>query len=572
MENFVDFSLLYPSNKIQKLHLNKNYLHWIDDLHIQTLLDELSIDPIYRPSNQALLTNLITDIDVIRYRQNVLKDFMSNEQLASNLPEILEIIRTLKNYTHMTNWRESQLRLIAWRVGELESFVNCVVMLHDLLSNVGESLQSDGLKQLQDIVSTIVEDVTFQHLQGELPDMIKRIRGNLSVTIGVNLNDRLQPVEATLLSVNQERFVGSKFMFRLFGKQRLNNTEDDEYEGIGPLHSALKILREQAFKVSLYEKESPLLIPLFRDLAEILEQSCKPIARALQQYTGFTSALLVRLETEFAFYLGAIQLMQRLSAAGMSMSVPEVLPMTDRICELKGLYNVDFALQKVGDSENDVSSIVDNDVTFNEEGRIFVLTGPNRGGKTTYVRAIGLAQILMQAGLYVPAITAKMSPVDNIYTHFASTENPEIQAGRLGEEAKRIHEIFSHTTKHSLILLNESFASTSAEESLFLAREVVLVMRLLGVRAIFTTHLHELAADVDSINSEVDGESCVISMISLVEIEESDDGEIHAKRTFKIVPGEPMGKSYAQEIAVRYGISFRQLTDMLKQRKQLPSN
>jgi len=564
MNNVTEFSLLFPSGKQQT---NNHFAHnWAGDLHIEGLLDALSVDPIYRPSNHALLSTLVTDIEIIRYRQDVLRDLMSNEKLATRLPEVLEVIQTLKGYTHIGNWREPQLRLIAWRVGELESFVNCVVMLHELLSAVGEKLQSTGLVQLRKFMSVIVQDETFQKLQLELPDMIQRIRGNTSVTIGVNLNDRLQPVEATLLSVNQEKFTGSRFMFRLFGKPRLNNQDGDEYEGISPLHSAIRIFQEQSFKAPIHEKESPLLIPLFRDLAEILEQSCKPIARALQQYTGFSSALLVRLESEIAFYLGGIQLNKRLLAMGLPMVQPEVLPIADQICHLDGLYNIDLALQ-----QSNPMPIVDNDVQFDENGQIFILTGPNRGGKTTYIRAIGLAQILMQAGLCVPASSAHMSPVDGIYTHFATTENPEVHAGRLGEEAKRVYEIFSQATQNSLILLNESFASTSAEESLFLAREIVLVMRVLGVRAIFATHLHELAADIESINTEVDGTSRVISMVSLVEMEEQENGEVYAKRTFKIVPGEPMGQSYAREIAVRYGISFRQLTDMLRQRQQIPT-
>jgi DNA mismatch repair protein MutS len=274
---------------------------------------------------------------------------------------------------------------------------------------------------------------------------------------------------------------------------------------------------------------------------------------------------LVALEKEIAFYLGAARLVRRLRDGGLPMSRPEIAPLDERTCSIHTLYNVSLALQfskRVNDLREE---IVCNDVEFGDEGRIFILTGPNRGGKTTYTQAVGLAHVFMQAGLFVPASSARISPVDGIFTHFATEERPDLEAGRLGEESRRLSAIFERATRHSLILLNESLSSTSAGESLYLARDIVRVMRLLGARAIFATHLHELAADAEAINSETAGDSRVVSMISLVHV----DGET-ARRTYKIVPGAPMGMSYAREIAARYGISFEQLTEALRARNVIP--
>src|SRR5690606_27041523 len=121
----------------------------------------------------------------------------------------------------------------------------------------------------------------------------------------------------------------------------------------------------------------------------------------------------------------------------------------------------------------------------------------------------------------------------------------------------------------SLLLFNESLASTSAGESFYLARDIVRVVRLLGARAIFATHLHELAADADAINAETEGDSKVVSLVSMVQVEDGVHGE-SARRTYRIVPGPPMGRSYAREIAVRYGISFDQLKERLEAREQIP--
>jgi DNA mismatch repair ATPase MutS len=231
---------------------------------------------------------------------------------------------------------------------------------------------------------------------------------------------------------------------------------------------------------------------------------------------------------------------------------------------MRDLYNLNLALHLSANQSDLSREMVTNEVNFDDSGRIFILTGPNRGGKTTYTQAVGIAQILMQAGMYVPAAQARMSPVDGIFTHFAAEEKPDEEAGRLGEESKRLSEIFAQATRHSLILMNESLASTSAGESLYLARDIVRVMRMLGARVIFATHLHELAADADAINAETPGDSEVVSLVSMVSV----DGN-GARRTYKIVPSPPMGMSYAREIASRYGISFDQLTAALRARRAI---
>mgnify|MGYP000919825659 FL=1 len=215
-----------------------------------------------------------------------------------------------------------------------------------------------------------------------------------------------------------------------------------------------------------------------------------------------------------------------------------------------------------------------NDVHFGDEGRVFILTGPNRGGKTTFTQAVGLAHVLHQAGLLVPGTRARLSPVDAIYTHFPMAEEYSLEAGRLGEEARRLEAIFRRATPQSLILLNESLFSTSPGESLYLARDVVCALRYLGARAIYATHLHELAANVEEINRQTPGAGCVASLVATVDPavprdEESrpPDGRCDvASPTFHIEPGPPMGLSYARQIAERYGISYRQLAAAIDKR------
>jgi DNA mismatch repair ATPase MutS len=229
-------------------------------------------------------------------------------------------------------------------------------------------------------------------------------------------------------------------------------------------------------------------------------------------------------------------------------------------------YNPNLFIKLIK-KQNDINIknvIVTNQVKLDEEGRIIILTGPNQGGKTVYTQGIGIAQLLFQTGLYVPGKSAVMSVADNIFTHFQVEEKMTRELGRFGDEAKRLNTALLSATPYSLMLMNESFTSTSYSESLYIARDVMRIFCLMGIRAVFATHFHDLALEIDQINKETRGSSKLISMVSM--IKENQDRKPYIQRTFKIVPSAPMSKSYAREIARKYDLSFGQLHMLLKKR------
>jgi DNA mismatch repair ATPase MutS len=267
---------------------------------------------------------------------------------------------------------------------------------------------------------------------------------------------------------------------------------------------------------------------------------------------------------DLAFYLAAVRLMERLRSRGLPVCRPEIAPMTERVCELQEAYNLNLALHQMGHG-GDAAGIVNNDVHLGDNGRIGILTGPNQGGKTTYTQMVGLCQILAQTGLWVPAAQARISPVDNIYTHYPVEEQVAKGTGRFGDEAQRLGVIFSRGTRHSLVLLNESLASTNSGESLYIAQDIVRVLRRLGARAMFATHLHELAADLVALNASTPGDSLIVSLVA----SHRDPSEESPRQPYRVAPGPPLGRSYAREIAAQYGISYDQLTALLQQRNVL---
>jgi DNA mismatch repair ATPase MutS len=288
-------------------------------------------------------------------------------------------------------------------------------------------------------------------------------------------------------------------------------------------------------------REERLLQPLFQDLDRLMTQTAQPVARALNRYVRINSESLAGLEYELAFFVGAVRLFRRLP----SFTLPQFAPLDERVTEITDLASIHLLLRQEAPP-------VASDVEFGENGRIGILTGPNSGGKTTYLRAVGLAQVLFQAGLAIPARAARMSPVDCILTHFPALETGQ---GRLAEEAARLRGLFERATGQSLVLLNETFSSTAPGEALYLAQDVLCGLRVIGVRAIYATHLIELAERVNEIENAVAGTSAVFSLIATV----YQNGDGQTTRTFHIERGLPFGRSYAQEIARQHGISLEQI-------------
>ena len=111
--------------------------------------------------------------------------------------------------------------------------------------------------------------------------------------------------------------------------------------------------------------------------------------------------------------------------------------------------------------------------------------------------------------------------------------------------------MYADATKHSLFLMNETFSTTSFEEGYYIARDSVRAILKKGMRTIYNTHMHKLAFDIDEINEE-DYDGNAFSLVV------HNEGE---KRSYKIEIAPPIGKSFASDIARKYGVTYEMLTE-----------
>jgi DNA mismatch repair protein MutS len=493
----------------------------------------------------AVLRELVCEPEVIAHRVAVLTDLIEQTTLREHLVELLPSLEQLAQAPVGERYRptaEPSLERVARRLADLELLVDVVVRLDALLASADAT--SAGLQNLTTAIGDLRHSPTFESLERELPELRATLSTVRSVTVAINLGPDLLPSSATILGFSGEPVEGRRsLLWRLMG-------DSAETRGISPLQRGEGGPRSQSNE-------------LLRDLRQMLARIVEPVRSALDEYERVNASAFGELGAELAFVLGAANLVLRLRDQGLPMCAPELLPVRDRQAELTDAYDVRLALASASAGADGASTVVTNQIAFDHaRGRVWVLTGPNHGGKTTYTRAVGVAQTLFQAGLYVPATSARLSPVDAIYTHFPAREDARLGQGRLDAEAERLAAIFRGASRHSLILLNEALAGTSALEALDLARGVVRALRLLGARAIYVTHLHELAAVVDDINATTPGDGTVASLVA--EPGEPSDG-LHL-RPYRIQPGPPRGISYAAQIAEQHGISYEQLAKLLQER------
>ena len=447
------------------------------DLELESTITALIGNPLGRSTLRETFLTLCIDPAVIIYRQDILDDLWRNPEFVAHLQALLPDISTLEASQPLGDRRRSPLLEVSWRLGELERLVTCVSGFSTVFQQLGDKVQAAGWCALRHVITQTAHDPVYQNLCRELPDMLQTMRAKASVTIGVNLDGQLQPSAATLLAVNDQKFTASTFLDRLFGR----HGDPVLLKGLGPLHTVPALAQGGGIPGSQRGNRdvNPLMVPLFRDVAKVLDTVCQPIAQALRQYNALHSGFLAALSGDIAFYLAAVRLIERLSRCGLPVCRPAIAPMAERCCELQEAYNLNLALRH--QEHADVAShMVTNDVHIGDNGRIGIITGPNQGGKTTYAQMVGLCQVLAQLGLWVPARSARISPVDNMYTHFPVTEQAAKGTGRFGEEAQRLSHIFARGTRHSLILLNESLASTNSGESVYIAQDIVRILRRSG--------------------------------------------------------------------------------------------
>ncbi len=531
-----NFSLIYPEISMKGAGLFNNSVPGID----MFVLDELGMTDLIELKSSDLSEYFTMDPSVIEYRLATFRDMLENPSLSETLKDLLPVlgdVMELRRLEMDSGDTDSYLSSIT----EIELYISCIDLLESGFSKVRDNLKSPAFCVFADKIHELADSEYYRELNKKLSELTARVREIKSVTIGVNLDAMLRPKEAGVLSINAESFHSGDVLEKIL---RLN-FKDDEYTCIANLVPFSKKQNEN--------QKTAMAMAFTSAIQEIYRSSLRSWKKIVQSYVLDNTNFLLNLLGEIEFVVKATEAMRQLKNRGFALCLPDIRPMEEKAFAMTALYNPCVAL-KIEDD------IVTNDISFDEKATIYVLTGPNRGGKSVITCAVGIAQAMLQLGMLLPADKAVISPVDAIYTHFPTGAEDTIDKGRLGEECARLDEIFDGITGHSLVLLDESLSSTGSYEASYIAAEVLRGFSMVGCRCLFSTHLHELAAELDKINAET-------KAVGGVPIDTLVAGIEEGKRSFRIVRAKPDGKSYARDIAEKYGLSYNSILKKIQTKK-----
>ena len=525
--DFNQFSLLYPDGETRRAHFAGEDSPEIDAF----TLSELGMDDILPLKNSRVTDFLTMSPAVIRYRQSVFADMLAHEEIGKTLTKLVPVLFDIMELRRLENDSGDTADYLS-SMTEIELYIASIDVLQAGLG--GKTYDSEAFTKLSKYIDELAKSDYYNELNQRLSELTNRVREIKSVTVGVNLDAQLRPKDAGVLSINPEPFRSGDTLHKIL---RLNFKED-QYTCIADLTPFGKKQSEN--------QKTALSLAFNSAINEVYRSSLRSWKRIVQTYVLENTDFLLDLLPEFEFLLKGTNLIRALKIKGNTVCVPEVREMSEHVFSTVGIYNPQVAL-KINDP------IVTNDLDFDENATIYVLTGPNRGGKSVITCACGLTQALVQLGLFAPAEKAVISPVDAIFTHFPTGAEDTIDKGRLGEECARLGEIFDRITANSLVLLDESLSSTGSFEASYIGAEVLSGLSRVGCHCIFSTHLHELAAEIENINARMsaEGGAPIDTLVAGIENE--------GRRSFCITRAKPDGKSYARDIAEKYGLTYNSI-------------
>jgi len=435
-----------------------------------------------------LLATPLATTDAIRYRQASVRDAAASPDVVRELYTVATDAIEAERRIWGSAMRNAEL-VLDRAANVLGRFVEAFRELRRIEAEHGEAFTSPGFTAFFRIVATDLDDPWL----AEVEDHLTRLRTR-TLHVSARLGDGAR---------------GTDYV----------------------LHRSPSTIRGWRDRVGLEERRSTVKVELsdqnaMNTMSELRATAIAPTAGVTREAADHVLAFFRQLQVELAFLIGCANLHESLTAAGGAVAYPDAEDGATATFRATGLYDLGLRLTIDG-------PVVPNDLDTGGQ-RLVVITGANGGGKSTVLRAVGLAQLLLGAGMFVAAESLTASVAHAIRTHFTREEDASLVGGRLDEELTRLAALVEATTPGTLVLLNESLSTTNEREGAAIARGVVDALVDAGVEVWFVTHNHHLASGL------ADAEPARAHFLRA----ERGDGE----RPFRLVAAPPLPTSHGMDL------------------------
>ncbi|WP_129408351.1 MutS-related protein [Marinitoga lauensis] len=476
--------------------LPENYDELIVDFRLEPIFKAMSLnDDLVEKVSKKVILSYEKDIDTILYRQNIIKDCLKNPQIIKDLYNLATSAIENRQKYRLGIFISTPSSILNESINLLKMFLIMLKTLKNIADKNSTKFESDGFKNFfQNIKS---------HLNNEFFILAEKQLKDLTFENGIFIQAKLgkgnKGTDYVLIKRKKRKFL-EKFLSK-------------------------NILSKNSYTFFIHPRDDSG----FETLSDIKNYALNHVSNALAQSSDHILDFFKQLQLELAFYIGVINLYYNIKNKGIPISFPIPAKQEKRTYIFKELYELSLLL-----STN--KTVISNDLNADNKD-IIVITGANQGGKTTFLRSLGIVQLLMQSGIFVPAkyFTANIS--NKIFSHFTRGEDKKMESGKLEEELIRLNKIINNIEPNSIIFFNETFSSTNEKEGSELAKGIIKALIEKKMKIIFVTHLYEFSNYF--FNKKLNN-------FIFLRAERGNNGI----RTFKILEGKPLPTSYGKDLYI----------------------
>jgi len=486
------------------------------DLNLGRIIDAITAGKQEYNLKPFFYTSL-NNIDTIAYRHEIMRD-LENPNLFEQIKAFAQKMRTMRQHCAMVeklDYNYNKHHKEGWFLETVEIYCDAVISLaHDL--SLAE-LKSRGFLAFRQYLTNYAGSGHFTSLLSET----RRLKADLS-TVKYCLIIKGNCVKVRRYESETDYSAAVVETFEKFRQGVEKDYRSDSSAGSGVNHIEAQILQLVA---RLYPG-------IFSNLADYYVRN-----------SDFQNDIIVAFDREIQFYMAYLEYMAGFKAAGLRFCYPEVSDTSKEICDYEG-FDAALANKLIGEK----SPVVCNDFWLKDKERIFIVSGPNQGGKTTFARTFGQLHFLAGIGCPVPGREARLFLFDRLFTHFEKEEKVQNLRGKLKDDLVRIHDIVSRATSNSIIIMNEIFTSTALKDAVFLGQKILDKIIRLDALCVCVTFVDELASMSEK----------TVSVVSTIVPENP------ALRTYKLVRKPADGLAFAISIAEKHRLTYACLKERLR--------